>query len=236
MARLLARRNCALGPGTGDTDLARQRFPLNRFLWENFRVYDPLRRHLVSGDGQFHTGGATAREIVDRLVTEGYILPTSATTFTFGYPEARRYLDAAWLEELAFMAVDHSGADACLFAQEIEWTLKRTEGSNEVDVIARKGNVLSFTSCKITRHLYDPRQPFRERLLQFILEAAYWDSHFADDEGRAVVLVTTDLLDETRGNLERSPILARRAEVVDVDLFGADHSFEELVALFRRHW
>lgn len=150
---------------------------------------------------------------------------------------ARDYLAGQWLEELAYFAVRQSGADEAYFQQRIEWRVDGVTGTNEIDVIARRGGLLSFTSCKA----YDPRfggsARTRAKLRQFLLEADYWDTHFFDGKGRAVLMVTADLIDEARRNGARLPTLFARAKVLNVDIVSLDFfQWDSLVGQFREHW
>jgi hypothetical protein len=244
---LLARRGARrLGP-PGDASRAEARRGLSLRLWKSWGMFHPLRRHLdqqqpanprLRGSRPFQVRGQAQARLIEHLRSLGYIEPLRRGFWRIADdPDCQTYLRGGWLEELGFLAVRAAGADEAVFAQRIEWAVGGHIGFNEIDVLARKGEVLSVMSCKTADPVYHAhRADQREQFRHFLLEADYWDQHFAAGAGRAVLLVSTDLYDE-RDRVWRCPTLVARAAVLDTDLIGTDHDrWEELVAALRAHW
>ncbi|MQX38166.1 hypothetical protein [Roseospira navarrensis] len=244
---LLARRGARRFGTPGNVDRAETRRALSLRLWKSWGLFFPLRRHLddqrptdprLRGSRPFRPRGDAQRRLVEHLRNTGYIEEQDPGFWRMvADPDRQTYLSGGWLEELGLLAVRAAGADEAVFAQRIEWTVGNHVGFNEIDVLARKGDVLSVMSCKTADPVYRPdREHQREQFRHFLLEADYWDQHFAAGEGRAVLLVSTDLFDE-RAHAWRCPTLAARARVLDTDLIGTDHDrWEDLVAALRAHW
>lgn len=244
---LLARRNARRIETAGDPARAEARRDLSLLLWRSWAAFDPLRRHLDSqrphdperrGHRPFHAVQPAQHLLVEHLTVGGYIRPQRPGFWRMtDDPDRQIYLRGGWLEELGFLAIVASGADEAVFAQKIEWQVGPLGGTNEIDVLARKGDVMSVMSCKTATPVYEPEnQGLRDKFRQFLFEADYWDQHFADGQGRAVLLVTTDLFDERAGSW-RCPTLAGRAQVLNADLIGTDHDrWGSLVDALRRHW
>lgn len=239
MDQLLNRRQAyRIGSG-GDTEKARQRLPLSRLLWENYRAFNPLRLHLAHNAVRpLRMTGGSLRHIADRLMDAGFLKAIGSDRFAPTGGAARLWLLGGWLEELGYCAMMDAGAEEAVYAQRIAWTVGAVAGENEIDVIARKGSVLSFMSCKTVSPVYDAASPSeRDKYRAFLLEADYWETHFADGDGRAVLLVSADLLDETAGDLPRCPTLMARAEVLDADIIGLeDDPWPALVRRLSAHW
>lgn len=178
------------------------------------------------------------RRLLDRMVSAGLIIRSGRKgSYSFRSPAAKRYLTGGWLEELGWLAMVAAGADEACFGQQIEWNLDGHQGRNEIDVIGRRGNILSFVSCKTAaaRHRGDRRTT--AKFTDFLHETHYWDLHFAAGDARAMLLVTTDLIDEAKGDRPRSELLFTRATVLDVDLIGRDaFDWSRLVNAMRDHW
>ncbi len=244
---LLAQRNARRLGDPGDVNAAERRRALSLRLWKSWGMFYPLRRHLdqqqpsnpsLRGSRPFQVRGQAQQKLIKDLRNMGFIEPVKRGFWRMvDDPDRQAYLRGGWLEELGFLAVRASGADEAVFAQRIEWTVGNHVGHNEIDVLARKGEVLSVMSCKTADPVYRARDDAqREQFRHFLLEADYWDQHFAAGEGRAVLLVSTDLYDE-RAQAWRCPTLAARAKVLDTDLIGTDHNrWDELVAALREHW
>jgi hypothetical protein len=238
---LLAQRNARRLGDPGDVNAAERRRALSLRLWRSWGLFHAFRAHLMNPPHKqwaFTPRGQAQTRLIEHLCDLGYIAPVKRGIWRMADdPDRQAYLRGGWLEELGFLAVRASGADEVVFAQRIEWTVGGHVGHNEIDVLARKGEVLSVMSCKTADPVYRARDDAqREQFRHFLLEADYWDQHFAAGEGRAVLLVSTDLYDE-RAQTWRCPTLAARAKVLDTDLIGTDHDrWDELVAALREHW
>lgn len=243
LAKRAARR---LGPG-GDPDKAEARKDLSLMLWRDWAAFDGLRRHLNDqmprdperrGREPYHAETPAEDRLLDHLSVLGFIKAQQPGFWRITEDrEKRDYLRGCWLEELGFLAMRASGADEVAYAQEIAWTVGDHHGTTEIDVLARKGDILSVVSCKTAKSDYHPDDAAqRHHLYKFLMEADYWDEHFAGGAGRAVVLVSTDLYDDRR-NTWFCPAVAARARILDVDLIGTDFDrWSSLVDALRRHW
>ena len=113
--RLLAQRNAFRLDSGGDPAMARVRFLLNRWLWENYDAFNPLRLH-IAHNGQRpldHAKGLGA--VVARLVDEGMIRGGGGR-YRARDLEARQWLLGGWLEELGYIAMLDAGADEAFYA------------------------------------------------------------------------------------------------------------------------
>lgn len=237
IARLLERNGARMIDAAGDARRALGRSALTRRLWEEFAAFDPIRRSLAPVNSRglpFRPASSRQDDLLRTLTRDRWIQVDGTGVPRCVNAEAERYLRGGWLEELAWLAVRAGGATEAVLGQKIEWTVGEHVGFNEIDVLARRGAVLSVTSCKTACPVVGASQ--RERLHDFLLEVGYWEEHFAAGEGRALLLVTTDLVDEAIGAV-RVPTLFARAAVLDIELVGLDHDrFDALVAAYRRHW
>lgn len=234
---LLARRNARRSGEKKNHEKARKRALETKFLAENFLCFDQLRAHLYH-PCHFPTLEARSetRAMTHRLEALGWIERTGVKTWSVSAnPEIRSYLSGGWLEEYAFLAHEAAGADEIYFGQEIEWRVGDVVGKNEIDVIARRGDVLSFTSCKTIQA--DKTQGHMAQLRGFVTETDYWNIHFADDKGRALLVVTADFIDELNGNTHRYPQLMARASILNVTVAGLESlAWPRLVESIKAHW
>lgn len=235
---LLARRNALRYGKVGDKNVARRRAQESRFLAEHFLCFDRLRAHLFHPHHFpiFDTSSNKASTIPRRLEILGWIERTGVNTWSVTEDsDIRSYLSGGWLEEYAFLAHEAAGADEVYFGQEIEWRVGDVVGKNEIDVIARRGDVLSFTSCKTIQA--DKTQGHMAQLRGFVTETDYWNIHFADDQGRALLVVTADFIDELNGNGHRYPQLMARASILNVTVAGLESlAWPQLVESIKAHW
>lgn len=236
---LLAQRHSQRAGHPGNPEQARTRLELSRFLADRYVTFDPLRNHLFHpehGHALDKKMLQAAKPVIDRLHDLGWIKPNG----NHGWKptdtgNSHAYLAGGWLEELAFCAHEAAGVDEASFSQKIEWTVKGIPGKNEIDVIARRGNLLSFTSCKTVQP--QKSQGKSSTLRDFLTEADYWNIHFANDRGRALLIVTADFYDEMRRNAHRYPELFARASVLQVSLVGLEElRWDRLVERVHEHW
>ena len=234
---LLASRSARRSGETKNKERARKRSSESKFLAENFSWYDQLRAHLYHPH-HFPTIEVSSKNstVTGRLETLGWIERTGVKTWSVtNDPDIRTYLSGGWLEEYAFLAHEAAGADEVYFGQEIEWRVGDVVGKNEIDVIARRGGVLSFTSCKAIQA--DKTQGHMAQLRGFVTETDYWNIHFADDQGRALLVVTADFIDELNGNAHRYPQLMARASILNVTVAGLESlAWPRLVESIKAHW
>lgn len=234
---LLRIRHSRRGMKTGSKSAAIRRSCESRFLAENFPHFDLLRAHLFHPDRfPIFEVRSESNAVARHLETLGWIERTGVQTWsTTKDPEIRSYLSGGWLEEYVFLAHDAAGVDEVYFGQEIEWRVGNVIGKNEIDVIARRGETLSFTSCK-TIHA-DKSQGHMAQLRGFVTETDYWNIHFANDLGRAFLVVTADFVDEFNGNAHRYPQLMARASILNVTVAGLESlAWPKLVESIKAHW
>ncbi len=237
--KILKQRNAELLDNGGNPKAARLHFPYSRMLWENYKAYNPLRLHIShNSTKKLYIHNDRLHGLVDRLIAAGFLERINGHYFKPTSQEARRWLLGDWLEELTFLAALEAGADEARFSQRVSWRVNGTCGENEIDVIARKGDVISFISCKATIPSYQGiSTPDRNKLRSFLFEADYWEQHFADGNGRAVLVLSTDLLDEDDGLEPYCPTLMARAEVLHANIIGnEDNPWQHLVRCLEQHW
>jgi len=235
---LLSLRNTELTGQTGNKDIALSRIDISRFIGENYIDYDSLRSHIGNHKTNNLVVNKPVKKIISYLLEKKLIKSTQPNNYEYYNKDARIYLSGGWLEELIYCAMLETKPDEVLYQQKVKWVVDDITGSNEVDVIARKGDILSFISCKSCHWNYrNEKQSDRNKLRDFLFEADYWDTHFANDKGRAVLVVTQDLIDEEKNNKKRSPTIFARAEVMNVDLVSLDYfEWDKLVGILTNHW
>ncbi|MEQ8585018.1 MAG: DUF1887 family CARF protein [Thalassobaculaceae bacterium] len=236
IADLLAEREVELDGAAGDDGLARRRAALTRHLGACYPELHRLRLHLVGGGGARRYVAATGaeRDLLAWLLRDGLVAHNGADRYRAADADAIRYLNGGWLEEFAYLAACAAGAEAASFAQTVRWRAAEFAGANEIDVIARHGRRLLFVSCKLAQPWIGEGSEIRAKLRGYLNEAAAMARHFATPDHTAVLMVSTDLLDEARGDAPRYAALFGKAHVLDVDLVGLDHfRWDMLVARFR---
>lgn len=234
---LLAKRGAKLSAKSNDNSRARARANDSKFLGEHFLGFDELRAHLCHPDHFPSLKNCCESDLVTSyLESQGWIARTGEKTWSVTEdPEIRSYISGGWLEEYAFLAHEAAGADEVYFGQEIEWRVGDVVGKNEIDVIARRGDLLSFTSCKTIQA--NKTQGHMAQLRGFVTETDYWNIHFADDQGRALLVVTADFVDELNGNAHRYPQLMARASILNVTVAGLESlAWPRLVESIKAHW
>lgn len=234
--QLLAQRHARRGVKSGNKVLAHSRAEHSRYIASNFSIYDHLRAHLFHPH-QHPIAAFSSQEnqVPEYLHKLGWIKPAGNQRWRVSNDDAIRvYLSGGWLEELVYLAHEEAGADEVYFGQEIHWEVNGVEGKNEIDVLARRGDVLSFTSCKAIRP--DKSAAHMEQLRGFLTETDYWNIHFAKDKGRALLVVTADFMDEY-ANQHRYPSLTARATVLSVDMVGLEQmQWDKLLDSIEKHW
>ena len=114
---------------------------------------------------------------------------------------------------MACHAFLEGGADSAIFGQNLEWQVGDFLGKNEVDVIARHGDRLTFVSCKCAKSVLQAANTTAGRNQWFQLrraldEADNWVDHFGDiNRDNVILIVTTDLINEVNNNEAHSPSL-----------------------------
>ena len=234
IAELLQQRNAFLKGCGGNENEVLSRHALLRMIGNDYRAFEPLRDLLLAGPGLDREARATLPEPAAAMLeylrghglvgeSEGRIRALDAA--------GRRFLSGGWLEELAWLAGMHAGAEEGLYAQCVGWEVKGFRGENEIDVILRKGSRLAFISCKALQSDFDTsNRKLRNRLMDALHEADNLCDHFGRDDDRVGVLVTSDLYDELRGDRPRYQALMGKAAIFDVRIIPLEElEWERLV-------
>ena len=238
IAELLRRRNAFLKGCGGDEKEALSRHALLRMIGNDYRAFEPLRDALLNGAGvdgaALQSMPAAASAMLEALRAHGLVGGREGRLRALD-AAGRRFLSGGWLEELAWIAGMHAGADEGLFSQCVGWEVKGYRGENEIDVILRKGTRLAFISCKALQSDFDSgNRKLRQRLMDALHEADNLCDHFGRDGDRVGVLVTSDLYDELRGDKPRYQALMGKAAVFDVRIIPLEElEWEKLVAAMR---
>lgn len=236
---LLAARGARRIETPGTPEQATARLAVSRQIWRDYAAFNPLRLHLVADPHTtFRPQGPQQAALLETLQRVRLLKPNGRGGFVARDEDAFQYLAGGWLEELGYCAMLDAGAEEAYYAQRIEWTVGDVTGHNEIDVIARRGRILSFMSCKTAYPVYsDSNTSLRNKIRSYLYETAYWEEHFADGDGRAVLLMSTDFIDEANRNASRAPTLFARAEILDADIIGTDYAgWDRLVQRLRQHW
>ena len=234
---LLAIRDAGLDGDAGNVERAFQRLGITKSIGNDFPAFNYIRSHILSQKPLKKNIPPQTKVLLGMLVNGGLLKRLNAQEYRPMSTEATQYLRGEWLEELAFFAMQEAGTDECYFRQHIVWRVGDTQDRQEIDVIARRGDVLSFTSCKTADSSKQMNGNESKKYRTFLLEAEYWDRHFTDGKGKVILMLTRDLIDEANFHAPRLPTLFARAEVLDVDLIGLDYfKWNNLVQKFQEHW
>ena len=244
IAALLANRGAWLKGRAGDTDEAENRQSLTRLIADNYSIFEQVRDRIFRSTEQFvrhaeiipETLDPGGHEILAALLQQGLVRrePHGAEICEV---RGKKYLSGGWLEELAWLAAREAGADEVVHGQNIAWKVNGYAGENEIDLIARRVDTLSFVSCKALRSRLDGNdRKHRNRLMDAVHVADNLADHFGRPGERVAVLVTTDLFDEMKG-VPRYGALMGKAAVLDVRVISLeDLHWSGLVGAFRDLW
>ncbi len=216
--KLLAARGASLKGEGGDTAGAAERRDLTRLICDDYPAFEEFRNAIMdskSGIELARLQGRTEKRLVEAMLDVG-IATSQDGQIAVGGPFPRRYLSGSWLEELAWLASFEAGAEEANFSQELSWQVNDFYGENEIDLIVRRKDRLGFVSCKALQSEFrvDNRK-HRNRLMDAVHEANNLVDHFGVPGEKAAVLVTSDLIDESRG-AARYAALMGKAAVLDV--------------------
>lgn len=237
---LLAIRNTRRIGSTSNHDLALKNLEISKYIAKHYEGFNVLRKHLVhpSDNPQINHISTDTKLCIQLLLDMGWIKQISPKQWhpvILKDSQEFSYLKGNWLEEYLYCAHIHAGVDEAYCGQQIEWRVGNVIGKNEIDVIARRGETISFTSCKSQNPF--PGNGTSTQLTKFLSEVDYWDTHFANNTGKLLLAVTTDLIDEINANTHRYPLVVARASILQVDLIGLeDLIWESLVGKIGEHW
>ena len=233
---LLRQRESRRISDSGDSFHAKARFPLTQFISKNFKEFNKLRLHLFHDHRLKVSDSSKLKELIDTLSSNRFLIKGKGDSVRLPDDEKNKfYLAGGWLEELLYFAHIEAGVDEIYFGQKIKWSVNGVEGKNEIDVLARRGEVLSFTSCKAISE--KKTNSHLSKMRHFLTETDYWNIHFANDKGRALLMVTADLIDEANNFKKRYPSLHARATVLDVSVAGLERlEWNKLVSTVDNHW
>jgi hypothetical protein len=238
IATLLKRRNAWLKGAGGDVAVATKRKWMTQFLSTQYQFFEDARDSIVNATdaylrqqiNQAKPPPLSCLPLINALIKSGLAFRNADNTVICDN-EGRKYLSGAWLEELAYLAAMEAGAEEALYGQVIGWRVKEFVGENEIDLIARCGEDLTFVSCKALRSELDMQdRKHRNRLMDAVHEADNLTDHFGRAGERVAVMVTTDLFDEIRG-VARYNALMGKAAVLDVRIIPLEElEWTKLVA------
>ncbi|NJM31535.1 MAG: hypothetical protein HC855_16915 [Rhizobiales bacterium] len=223
--------------------IADSRAALTRRIADNYGTFESLRdmvlrttEELVRHNVEAHqTMPDASRDLLEELLRHGVVI-REEHGHAICEVNGKRYLSGGWLEELAYLAARES-ADEAFYGQNIGWSVKGYNGENEVDLIARRGGIMGFVSCKALRSVLDiSDRKQRNRLMDAVHEADNLADHFGRPGERVAIMVTTDLHDEMRG-LPRYSALMGKAAVLDVRIISLEElGWDRLVTAVSELW
>jgi hypothetical protein len=228
IVELLSRRNAVL-KSSAEPD--RHRGNVARMISKHYPVYDQFRRRLSNAGkgGGLEVASEEQHTLWHGLVAGGFAMEMAPGHYAPVPGErAINFLTGGWLEDLAYEAILEAGADAALARAILDWKIGGYEGQNEVDVLALKGDRLIFFSCKcasawLAEDSARARLVQKDKLTGYMHEADNLADHFGSHGDAVVLLVTTDLIDESHHNRARLPSLFGKANALDVEIIGLDH-------------
>jgi hypothetical protein len=216
IASLLKRRGAWLKGESLDVDSVVRRKDLTRTIGENYQKFELLRdellnapnaQSLVTSDPDHEVRG----QILEYLVEHNIVKLGNNGTLPYDSPSLK-FLSGGWLEELAWLAAMEAGAHEAVFGQVLGWKVDGYVGENEIDVITRYNETLTFISCKAFRAEFQASdKKHRHRLMDAVHEADNLADHFGLPNEKVAVLVTTDLFDEERGAARYSALMGKAA-------------------------
>jgi hypothetical protein len=237
---LLERRGAWLKGASPDYAMAMARQELTLAISRDYPVFEAIRDVILESENSERSkmpAEEAGTELLPLLVKHRVAVEKDGAFVPVDTSDARKYLSGFWLEELAWLAANESGAQEAVFGQVLGWNVKGYTGENEIDLIALKDGKLYFISCKALRSVLDLQdRKHRNRLMDAVHEADNLIDHFGRMGDKVAVMVTTDLIDELRGTA-RYAALAGKSAVLDVHLISLeDLPWEKLVALMGRLW
>ncbi len=220
---LLQQRGSWLKGEPSDVNAASARADLTQIIAASYHVFEEVRDGIIRNADLYLRGEALPAPMIG---PEGRSLQEELCRFGMAFrspggaviceSQGRRYLTGGWLEELAWLAAIKAGADEAVFGQCLGWKVKNFSGENEIDLIMRKGGRLGFVSCKALRSELDIHdRKHRNRLMDAVHEADNLADHFGRHGDAVAVLVTTDLIDESKGAARYNSLMGKAA-VLDV--------------------
>jgi len=237
---VLRKRGAWLKGTRGDERAATARATLSRQIGAQYGNFEALRDALLRIE--FGASPEALAELAQTLgavalldmMLEAELLTHTPSGHLAIDTKARRYLTGGWLEELAWLAAISAGAEEAIYGQVVGWQVKGFTGENEIDLIMRRGDELSFVSCKALRSELDVNdKKHRNRLMDAVHEADNLADHFGERGEKVAVLVTTDLYDEVR-DTARYQALMGKAAVLDVQLIALEElGWDRLVEAFQ---
>jgi hypothetical protein len=213
---LLERRGAWLKGEPLDIEAARKRLPLTQMIAHNYQHFEILRDDLLNSPNirkteTSETGDDIRGALLLDLVTHNIVRFGSNGTLPYD-SMSLRFLSGGWLEELAWHAAIEAGAHEAVFGQVLSWNFAGYSGENEIDVIMRMDDRLTFISCKALRsELQMSDKKHRHRLMDAIHEADNLADHFGRPGEQVAVLISTDLHDEDRGVARYSALMGKAA-------------------------
>jgi hypothetical protein len=241
---LLKERGAWLKTVHGEPAQAHEHAELSRVIASNYQLFEKVRDRIFKSTEDFmrhvEVSPSTLTEEGHALVGEmqkyGMVI-RKEQDHAICEVKGRRYLSGGWLEELAWLAAIEAGAEEATFGQVLGWQVKGFTGENEIDLIARRGDKLSFVSCKAFRSDLDiADRKHRNRLMDAVHEADNLADHFGRAGETVAVLVTTDLFDEVKDG-PRYMALMGKAAVLDVRIIALENlSWDKLVVAMRGLW
>jgi hypothetical protein len=213
---LLEDRGAWLKGSPLDIGAARLRLQLTQDIAENYQKFELLRDDLLNAPAAQRLTAMDADDEVRGALLEGLIrhhVVKLGSNGTLPYDtQSLRFLSGGWLEEMAWHAAVEAGAHEAVYGQVLGWKVDGYTGENEIDVIMRCDNRLTFVSCKALKaELNMTDKKHRNRLMDAVHEADNLADHFGRDDEKVAVLVSTDLFDEERGVVRYSALMGKAA-------------------------
>nr|WP_321458122.1 hypothetical protein [uncultured Cohaesibacter sp.] len=227
ISELLERKGARVDPyRTGDLSAARKHKAASIQIAQHYAVFEKIKPALMSGSLRSADLSQAEQSIISAMIKAELIRVNQKERISAPKGPALRYITGGWLEELACLAAEAAGADEVLFSQQIEWSFEGYWGENEIDVIARFGDLLAFYSCKAYSSHYQNKN---DKLMRALHEADNLVDHFGTENSFVGLIISTDLYDEYHQQPKYEALFGK-ARALDVDLITLeDLSWPRLV-------
>jgi len=232
LASILNRYGARLSPDRGEPVPAAKRLPVSKYLADHFQAFNSLRLHLLNPKAHpsLEKSPASVLECARFLASQGFVRLVDPGKVVYRVnPEhtyALLYLNGEWLEELVFEAFSRSGSEETTYRQKVLWGSPDCPSHFEVDVMARRGELVVFSSCKAIKP--DPESGKSTELRRFMSEALSWDQLFSGGKARVLVVTTAEMVDQRKKTTLYAP-LEEQARVLGEVLLGIeDLSWDKL--------
>ena len=235
LGSILKKHRVRLDPNSGNPTPAQKRLSISKCLASHFKDFNILRLHLFHSNKNptLEKAPDSVLDCARYLSSQGLLLTIDPKRKIFCIDpkreDGREYLNGEWLEELVYVAFREAGAEESSYRQKILWGSPDKMSHFEVDVLARKSDVMVFSSCKAIRP--EPEQGRSTELRRFMSEALSWDHLFAAGKAKILVVTTAEMVDRRTHAMRYAPLVEQARYLGEVLLGVEDLAWEKLCSV-----